>query len=120
MKLREILKISTLPVVGASLCCLSPIIVVLLGLSTVSFASSLADTLYGTYKWVFRSIGLVLLLISLILYFRHKGVCTLEAAKRRRNEIINTSILALIAGIIGYIFFLYVIVHYIGVYMQLW
>ena len=121
MKLKEILKITWLPVVGASFCCLSPIILVLLGLGSVSFAASLAGTFYGEYKWVFRVFGLLLLLASLLWYFtKVKGVCTLDEAKRRKNEIINTVILTLIAGLIGYMVFLYVIVHYLGVWLNIW
>lgn len=119
--LQEILKISGIPVVLASLCCLSPVILVLFGISSVSFASSLSDTLYGGYKWVFRSIGLVALLGSLAYYwYKQKGVCTLDAAKRRRNEIVNSIVLALVTGVFGYLFFLYVVVHYLGVWLTLW
>jgi len=120
-KTKNILKISSWPVVVASLCCLSPVILVLLGISTVSFASSLADTLYGDYKWVFRLVGLGALILSLIYYFRtQKGICTIDEAKKRRNEIINYTALALIAGVLGYIFFLYVVVHYVGVFLNIW
>lgn len=120
-RLKEILQLSSLPVVLASLCCLSPVILVLLGVSTVSFASGLADTLYGDYKWYFRGAGLIALLGALYFYLtRKKGICTIDEAKRRRNEIINYVALTLIAGVIGYIFFLYVIVHYIGVWLALW
>ncbi len=120
MKIREMYRIIGIPVVAASLCCLSPVILVLLGLGTVSFAGSLADTLYGDYKWVFRGVGLFLLIISLVLYFRKRGVCTLDQAKRQRNEIINTTLLALIGAVAGYFFFLYVVVHYIGVWLKIW
>ncbi len=119
--IKEALKISLLPVVFASLCCLSPVILVLLGLSTVSFASSLADTLYGDYAWYFRGAGLLLLTIALIYYFRRKkGICTIDEVKRRRNEIINIVAITLIASILGYLFFLYVVVHYVGVFLKLW
>jgi hypothetical protein len=121
MKIKEILKISSLPVVFASLCCLSPIILVLLGLSTLTFATSLGDILYGSYKWAFRGFGLILLVISLVLHFRRqKGICTVDEVKKRRNEIINTVMLTLITAIVGYIFFLYVVVHYIGVFLKIW
>jgi hypothetical protein len=121
MRIKELLKISGVPVVIASLCCLSPVILVVFGIGTVGFASSLADTLYGGYKWYFRSAGLITMAIALILYFRRtKNICTLDAVKRRRNEIINTVALTLIAGILGYIFFLYVVVHYVGVWLNLW
>jgi hypothetical protein len=121
LSLKDTFKISSIPVLFASMCCLSPVILVLLGVSTVSFASSLADTLYGEYKWVFRGIGLLALIIALVFYFRRtKGICTFDEVKRRRNEIINIVAMTLIAGVIGYIFFLYVVVHYIGVFLNLW
>lgn len=121
MKIKEIFKISSIPVAIASLCCLSPIILVTLGLGTVSFASSLADTLYGDYKWYFRIAGLIAMSIALIMYFRRaKGICTIDEMKRRKNEIINTVALVVISCVLGYIFFLYVVVHYIGVFLNLW
>lgn len=120
-KLFDILKISSIPVIIASLCCLSPVILVLLGLSTVSFAGSLADTLYGDYKWVFRGIGLLALLGSIAWYLRsQKGICTLDEAKKRRNEIINIVAFSVIIGVLGYLFFLYVVVHYVGVFLDIW
>jgi len=119
-KIKESLKISSIPVVFASLCCLAPITLVLVGVSTVSFAASLADTFYGDYKWYFRLAGLVSLIVALVIYLRRKGVCTLDEAKKRRNEIFNIIALSLIVGVVGYIFFLYVVVHYVGVFMGLW
>ncbi|NQV93279.1 hypothetical protein HQ403_02145 [Candidatus Kaiserbacteria bacterium] len=121
MKIKELLKITGLPVVVASLCCLSPLILVFLGLSTISFASSLSDTFYGEYKWVFRGVGLLFLIATTAFYFwREKGICTLDEAKKRRKEIINTTLLVLIVGIVGYVFFLYVVVHYVGVFTGVW
>lgn len=118
---RDALRVSSIPVVIASLCCLSPVIIVLAGLGTVTFASSLADTLYGEYKWVFRAVGLALLLGAVVIYLRRqKGICTFDEAKRRRNEIINIVMLTLAAGVLGYLFFLYVVVHYIGAFLSLW
>lgn len=121
MTLKELFKVSSIPVVVASLCCLSPVVLVLFGLGTVGFASSLADTLYGEYKWYFRGAGLVLMALSLLYYFRRaKNICTLDQAKRQRNEIINTVALVLTVGILGYVFFLYVVVHFLGVWLNLW
>lgn len=121
MTLKDIFKISSVPVIIASLCCLSPIILVLLGIGTVSFASSLADTLYGDYKWIFRGVGLLALSISVFFYLRRtKGICTADEAKRKRNEVINTVAISIIAGVLGYLFFLYVVLHYAGVFLNLW
>lgn len=121
MTFKELLKLTGLPVLGASLCCLSPLILVAFGLSTVSFASSLADTLYGDYRWAFRIVGLILLVWSLVLYFRRqKGICTIDEAKKRRQEIVNVTLLALIAAVLGYVVFLYVVVHYAGLPFGIW
>lgn len=120
MHIRRLFSSIILPVGIASLCCLSPVILVLLGFSSISFASSLADTLYGDYKWVFRIAGLCALTLSIVLYFRRSGVCTLDAAKRHRREIFNTVLLAVIGAVLGYMFFLYVVVHYVGVWLHIW
>ena len=114
-------KIASLPVVVASLCCLSPVILVLAGVASVSFASSLADVFYGTYKWYFRGVGFLALLVSFIVYTRRRiGVCTIDEAIKRRNELINKFMLTLIVGVILYVVFLYGVVHYIGVFLKVW
>ena len=117
---KKYLKITGLPVLFAGLCCLSPIIILLLGLGSVGFASSLADTLYGDFKWYFRLGGLIIIAIALILYFHDRGVCTLDEVKRRHNEILNTTLIAITIGVLGYIFWLYVVVHSWGVWLGLW
>ena len=120
-KLKDIFRITALPVFVASLCCLSPVILVSLGLASVSFATSLADTLYGDYKWVFRGVGLVGLAIALVFYLRRqKGVCTIDDVKQRRNEVLNIVGLSLITAVLGYTFFLYVVVEYLGVSLHIW
>lgn len=104
----------------ASFCCLTPVVLVLFGLSSVAFAASLGDLLYGNWKWAFRGVGLLLLAISMVFYFRKKGICTFNQVKQHRNEIINKVLLALIAVIVAYVLFLYVVVHYIGVWLAIW
>ncbi len=119
--LKSILKITGIPVLVASLCCLTPVVLVLFGLGSVSLAASLADTLYDTYKWIFRIAGLVLLGLSLIWYFRsEKGICTLDEAKKRRNEILNIVGITLVVGVVGYVLWLYVIVEYVGKLLHIW
>lgn len=121
MELKELVRISSIPVIIASLCCLSPVILVLVGLGTAGFAASLADTLYGEYKWYFRAAGALALTVALIIYLRRsKGICTIDEAKRRRNEIINIVALTFVAGVIGYVIFLYVIVEVAGIALGIW
>ena len=105
----------------AGLCCFTSAVLVLLGLGSVSFAASLADTLYGTYKWVFRGAALFFLLAAICWYFYKKeGICTLDAAKRNRARILNTVLLAIIAAVVLYLLWLYVVVHYLGVWLGIW
>ena len=115
------MKITGIPVVVASLCCLTPVIIVLFGLGSVSLAASLADTLYGTYAWAFRIAGLALLVLSLVWYLRReKGICTIDEAKRRRNEILNIVGIVLTVGVVGYFVWLYVVVEYAGKLLNIW
>ncbi len=118
--MKKLIAIISSSVAFASLCCLSSVVIVALGLGSVSFATSLADNLYGDYKWYFRAFGLLCLIIGLIYYFRSEGICTLDRAKRERKKIINTLLIALFTGVAGYMFFLYMVVHYIGVWQGIW
>ena len=119
-KLKESFKIASLPVFFASLCCLSPLLLLVLGLASVSTAASLTDIFYGTYKWAFRGMGLLFLTIGLIVHFRKKDICTLDEVKRNRTKIINTVLLTTFVSVLGYLFFLYVVVHYLGVFLNVW
>jgi len=121
MRIKEVLKVISAPIALASLCCLTPLVLVAIGISSVSFATSLSDNLYGNYKWVFRALGLLGLIVSLFIYIRKsKRICTLDEAKRRRNEIINIVSLVFISAVLGYIIFLYVVVHYAGLPFNIW
>ena len=105
----------------AGLCCFTPVVLVLFGLSSVAFAASLSDTLYYGYRWVFRSVALIFLLGSLGYYFYKKeGICTLDALKRKRQRVINIVLIALIIGIVAYILWLYVVVEIIGIVLGIW
>ena len=117
---KDLFKISGISTLFASMCCLSPILLFIFGLSTAAFATSLTDTLYGTYAWAFRLLGLVLLAVGFVWYYRKKGICTLNQVKQQRNKIINTVLLTLIITILAYLFFLYVVVHYWGVWLNIW
>ena len=105
----------------AGLCCFTPVVFVLFGLSSVAFAASLADNLYGNYKWVFRGISLGLLLAALGWYFYSKeGICSLDAAKRKKKKIINLTLITLSIAILSYIIWLYIIVEIIGIWLGIW
>ena len=117
---KDVLKNTSIPVLLASLCCVSPLVLFFLGLGSAAVAGSLADVLYGQYKWWFRALGLLSLAVATILYFRKKGICTFDQAKRRRNEVMNTVLVVTIVSVLAYIIWLYGIVHIIGAWAGLW
>ncbi len=105
---------SALAALLASLCCLTPLVLVLFGLASVSTAVSLDTLLSGRYVWWFRLAGLGFLAIALLIYFRRRGVCTLDEARRQRNRILNFSLIALFFATGGYLLVNGVILAYWG------
>jgi uncharacterized membrane protein len=110
-----IFAISALAVFVAGLCCMTPVVLVLLGLASVSFAADLGDVLYGKYAWLFRIAALGFVALALWVYFRRKGICTLGEVQRQRNRVINTTLLVLTFATGGYLIWNYVVVHFWGI-----
>lgn len=112
---KGILAHSALAVVTGCLCCITPLVLVLFGLASISTAVSLDNVLTGQYVWVFRSVALLFLALALVVYFRRSGVCTLDEARRQRNRIINSILLTLLVAVGGYVAFEYIVLGYLGV-----
>ena len=114
-------KIVAISAFVGGLCCFAPVVLVLFGLSTVTFAASLADTFYGTYKWAFRGIALLFLSLALYWYiYKKEKVCTIDQLKKKRRKIINLVLITLISAILAYIVWLYVVVEIIGILLGIW
>lgn len=120
MNVKEALRLSGVPVIVASLCCLAPIVVVLFGLGSVSVATALTNVLDGQYRWVFLLAGIIVLGISLFLYFRKHGICTLDQAKRRKTEMTNAILVVVFTTVVSYIVFFYGFLNIIGKSMGIW
>lgn len=112
---KAILALSSVSALIAGLCCLTPIVLVLLGIASISVAASLGNVLYGDYRWLFRLVSLLLTAAALIIYFRRRGVCTLMEVKRRRKWLLNMSLLVLVTSTTAYILWAYVALHYWGI-----
>lgn len=112
---KGVLVISALAGLIGGLCCVTPIVLVMLGLASISVAADLGNVLYGEYRWLFRVAALAFLGVALFVYFRGRGICTLDQARRDRNRIINTALVVVTAAIGIYIFWTYIAVHYWGI-----
>jgi hypothetical protein len=116
---KGIFVLSGLAALVGGLCCLTPVVMVLLGLASISVAARLGNILYGDYHWEFRLAGLAFLVLALVVYFRRRGICTLDQARRQSHRIINTSLMVLILSVGVYIFWTYVAVHRFGIWAGL-
>ncbi len=112
---KGIFLISGLAALIGGLCCLTPVVLVLVGLASLSVAADMGNVLYGDYRWLFRIAALTFMGLALWFYFRRKGICTLDQARRERNRIINTTLVVLIFAVGIYIFWTYIAVHYFGI-----
>ena len=112
---KGIFLMSGLAAVIGGLCCLTPVVLVLLGLASLSVAADLGNVLYGEWRWAFRAAALGFLGLTLWVYFRRRGICTLDQARRQRNRIVNTTLVVVIAATGMYILWTYLAVHYLGI-----
>jgi len=109
----------------ASMCCLPSVILVMLGIATVSTGAALSDTLYwgeDGYGWFRPLMGLIAAAsvgIGLTVYFRNQGICTLDQAKQERRKVVNTSLLVLSFTYVCYLLFNYVILTELGIQLGL-
>ena len=122
---KSLIKLISTSTIIASMCCLPSVVLVMFGLASVSSAAALSDTLYwgtGGYWW-FRPtmLGLASLfvIIGLVMYFRNRGICTLDDVKRQRRKVVNTSLLVIVIAYLMYLLFNYVILTEIGILLGL-
>ena len=79
-------KLVTLGIIGgfiAALCCVGPILLVLFGLSGVSFALSI-----GRYSWFFFTLAVVFLVIGMGIYYKKKDCCDIKGIKKNWKQIV--------------------------------
>ena len=105
----------------ASMCCLPSVIMVMFGLSSVTTAAALSETLYwGTDGyWWFRptllTASAIMVIVGLISYFRKQGVCTFDDVKKDKRRVVNVSLLVLIIAFVSYMIFNSVILEILGI-----
>ena len=91
----------TLGIIGgviAALCCMGPILLVMFGLSGVSFALSI-----GKYSWFFFTLAVVFLVIGMGMYYKKKNCCNVQGLKKNWKQIVMVfAIMVLILIIIKF------------------
>ena len=63
-EVRKGIKYGLLSGLAGIMCCVSPVVLVLLGVATAAEAVTLGDTLYYGYAWFFRAFGLAVAAIA--------------------------------------------------------
>tara|TARA_B110000014_G_scaffold262435_1_gene256407 strand:+ start:2271 stop:2672 length:402 start_codon:yes stop_codon:yes gene_type:complete len=100
----------------ASLCCFPSVLLVGIGLMTVSAGNELSNNLYfGPARWILYGLTVLMLGFGLYRHFNNQGICTLDQAKRERKRIANTAILVLMSTFILYLIWNYVILELAGI-----
>jgi len=87
----------------ALLCCISPIILVLLGLSTTAGAIALGTNLFDNYKLYFISASIIFMVIAILFYLKNKNQCSISGVRQNINKILLTFIVAVLVYILWYI-----------------
>ena len=64
----------------AIMCCVSPVVLVLIGAVTAVEAISLGDTLYYDYGWYFRGAGLLVGGVAVFIFLRRRNSCSIGGA----------------------------------------
>ena len=114
---RPLFSLVGLSAITASMCCLPSVIWVLFaGSSAIVAADSLSNNLY--YSWVrFALYGVsgMMITFGLIIYFRNRGICSIEDAKKNSTRIVNISLAVFTASVIVYLIWNFVILEIVGI-----
>tara|TARA_Y100000590_G_C15318522_1_gene863040 strand:+ start:122 stop:523 length:402 start_codon:yes stop_codon:yes gene_type:complete len=118
---RPLASLVALSAITSSMCCLPSVVWVLFaGSSAIVAADNLSNDLY--YSWVrlaLYCLSLAMLCIGLAIYFRNRGICTLEDAKKHNRRVINTSLAVFTATVVTYLIWNFVILEVIGLALGL-
>ena len=114
---RPLTRLVALSAITASLCCLPSVVwVMLAGSSAIVAADQLSNDLY--YSWVRFALYLVslsMLSYGLVVYFRNRGVCTLDDVKREKRRVVNTPLAVFTAAILTNLIWNFVILEGVGI-----
>lgn len=73
-------------------CCVSPVVLYLLGAATATEAVSLGNTFYYGYGWYFRGAGLIVGGAAIYIYLRRRNACDLRGARANWHTIAGAAV----------------------------
>lgn len=79
------------------LCCVTPVVLVLFGLTTATAAVSLATRWYAEYTWYLRGAAALLATAGILLQLRKHNACSLRGARANVNLIVTTAVVGVLA-----------------------
>ena len=88
-EIRRGLQVGLVAGLAAITCCVSPVVLALLGVATAAEAVTLGDTLYYTYGWLFRAAGFAVAAAAVIIYLRGRRACSISGAYTYRRMLIT-------------------------------
>jgi len=111
-----IISISFISAILAGFCCIAPVVLVLFGLSTVSFAAAFNNTIETTYDMAFMIAGLAFLFFGLSIYINTKG----KLRPNQTRTYINYFIIGLMCFVVAYLLLHSFAAYVIGGKLGLW
>lgn len=100
-------KIGIFSAIFASVCCVGPLVLILLGLGTLGIGAVI-----GKYHWWFLGIGVLLIIVAWRYYFKEKKVCNLKGCQMENKT--RTLIFLITATLIVAFFVILNLYTYIG------
>ena len=88
----------------ALMCCISPVVMVLLGLSTTTAAIALGDLLYTEYTWFFMSASALFLGAAFWAYLIRQQQCSLSGLRRHLNTVLLTLVITVVVYSFWFLF----------------
>ena len=103
---RPLTRLVALSAITASLCCLPSVVWVMLAGSSAIVSN---DLYYSWVRFALYLVSLSMLSYGLVVYFRNRGVCTLDDVKREKRRVVNTTLAVFTAAILTYLIWNFVI-----------
>lgn len=100
-------KLGILSAVIASICCIGPLLLILLGLGSLGIGAAI-----GRYHWYFIAVALMLLIIAWKGYLKEKKTCNLKGCQMENKRMILVTLIIstlVVAVFMGFNLYTYIV-----------